>query len=257
MRTGSGRAVAGRVLVGAAVVTVVVAPLLALIVRAVADEWRSPALLPQRFGWRAVHALGTDRLLGPAILNSTVVALCTVAIALIVAWPAARALAGDDRRWVLGTLLVPILMPPLAVGEGLAPWLLRLGLGDRLGGMVIAHLLYVIPYCVLALMPAFTDSLSQREQVATTLGAGTARRLASVTLPASRPHLWLAAGIGFTVSWSQYGTSLAVGGGIPMLPLVAVPFARVDPALAAALDLVMIVPPLALLAVATRSRARA
>ena len=59
--------------------------------------------------------------------------------------------------------------------------------------------------------------------------------------------------LGFTVSWSQYGTSLGVGGGIPMLPLVLVPFVRSDPQVAAVLDLVFLIPPFVLFASALRA----
>ena len=39
------------------------APFLILPVRAIADEWRSPALIPQRFGTRALEAVRNDCLL--------------------------------------------------------------------------------------------------------------------------------------------------------------------------------------------------
>jgi hypothetical protein len=55
------------------------------------------------------------------------------------------------------------------------------------------------------------------------------------------------------VSWSQYGTSLAVGGGLPTVPIVLVPFAQSDPQVAAALSLVFLAPPLLALAAAARA----
>jgi hypothetical protein len=56
------------------------------------------------------------------------------------------------------------------------------------------------------------------------------------------------------VSWSQYGTSLIVGGGIPMLPVVLVPFVRADPQIAAVLDLIFLAPPLLIVAIAALIR---
>jgi hypothetical protein len=56
------------------------------------------------------------------------------------------------------------------------------------------------------------------------------------------------------VSWSQYGTSLIVGGGIPMLPVVLVPFVRADPQIAAVLNLIFLAPPLMIAAIAAMTR---
>lgn len=54
------------------------------------------------------------------------------------------------------------------------------------------------------------------------------------------------------MSWSQYGTSLAVAGGVPMLPLVLLPFVAHDLQVASALALLFLLPPLLAPAVAAR-----
>jgi putative spermidine/putrescine transport system permease protein len=80
---------------------------------------------------------------------------------------------------------------------------------------VLAHLTVVLPYVVLVLAPGFGGRFAELEEMARTAGLGPARRLALVTLPSLRPALAAAALLGFLVSWSQYGSSLAVGGGPP------------------------------------------
>lgn len=55
-------------------------------------------------------------------------------------------------------------------GTGLVTWLLRLGLADSIPGLVLAHLMYVLPYVVLTLVPVFGDRLRQLEEAAATLG---------------------------------------------------------------------------------------
>jgi putative spermidine/putrescine transport system permease protein len=247
-RTGSTTTLAGTLAL------LFVAPLLVLAVQAFADSWRAPAIVPQRFGLRGARAVLRDPLIPAAIRNSTLVALLTVAGALMLAWPAARALAADGRKSLRLILIAPLLVPPLAVGEGLAPWFLRLGLADHLVAISLAHLVYVLPYMVLVLAAGFTNELHELEQAATSLGAGPLLRLRTVTAPVIRRQLALACALGFTVSWSQYGTSLAVGGGVPMLPIVLVPFVRVDAQLAAVLSLVFLLPPLALAAAAAVTR---
>ena len=80
------------------------------------------------------------------------------------------------------------------------------------------------------------------------------QRFVSVTLPAVRRQVALALALGFTISWAQYGTSLGVGAGVPMLPLLLVPLVRSDPQVAAVLDIIFIAPPLVALALSQKQR---
>jgi putative spermidine/putrescine transport system permease protein len=220
-----------------AVAALTVAPLAGLVLEALADSWRAPALWPQRLGTRGLEAAfsGPASVL-PAVANSFAVALVTTAAALVLGWPAARVL-GERRlgrpTLVFVLLALPLVVPPYATGTGLAEWFLRLGLADTHAGLVLAHLVYALPYVVLVLAPAFGTGVAELEEVARTLGAGPARRLVLVTVPTVGPALAAATLLAFLVSWSQYGASLAVGGGLPMLPLVLVPFVGADPPVAA------------------------
>ena len=233
------------------------APLAGLVVEASADVWRAPALWPQRLGTRGLQVAFS----GPAgplasLRNSLTVALATTAAALALGWPAARVLGERRLRHpapVFLLLALPLVVPPYATGTGLAEWFLRLGLADTRAGLVLAHLVYALPYVVLLLAPAFGSGVAELEEAARTLGAGTARRLVLVTVPAVTPALAAAALLAFLVSWSQYGTSLAVGGGLPMLPLALVPFVGTDPQVAAALALLFLAPAVAALALVART----
>lgn len=238
----------------AVVAAAALAPLLTLLLRAAADEWRSPAVLPQRYGTRGVEAAFADAgRTAEAIGNSALVAVAATALALALAWPAARVLGERRLRrpavvWVL--LGLPLLVPPFATGTGLTEWFLRLGLADTLPGLVVAHLVPVVPYVLLILASAFGPEVRELEEAAAVHRAGPVRRLLLVTLPAVAPVLAVAALLGFLVSWSQYGLSLAVGGGTPMLPLELVPFVASDPQVAAVLALVFLAPAVAAVAVA-------
>lgn len=233
-----------------------VAPLLVLPLRAAAEVWRAPALLPQSFGTRGLEVLtaGGSRV-GEAVTTSLVVAVLSTVIALLLGWPAARQVADASparRITVLGVLALPLLVPPYAVGTGLTTWLLRLGLADTVAGLVAAHLVQVLPYVTITLAPAFGAELRRQEEAARSLGAGSAARWRLVTLPAVAPSVALASLLGLLVSWSQYGTSLAVGGGRLTLPVVLLPFVERDPQVAATLTLVFLAPPLVVLAVVHR-----
>lgn len=244
----------------AAILALVVVPLAALAVRAFADVWRAPALLPQELGLRGFEQIFSEGSgVGPAFAGSLTVATAATLAALVVAWPAARALAGARRARtaLLVVLALPLLVPQYAVGTGLAEWFIRLGLADTFAGLALAHLVYVLPYVLLALSFGFGSAMDELEEAASTLGAGPLRKLAHVTLPAALPSLAVAAALGFVVSWSQYGTSLAVGGGRQTVPIVLVPFAQSDPQIAAALALVFLGPPLIVLLAAAPAGRRA
>lgn len=231
------------------------APLLALAVRAFADTWRAPALVPQQWGLRGIDIAFSGRTL-EALGNSTAVALISTALALAVGWPAARVL-GERRLRRPGAvfllLAMPLLVPPFATGEGLTEWFLRLGLVDSLAGLVLAHLVVVLPYVVIVLMAGFGPGLTTLEEMGRTAGLSVSQRLRAVTLPALAPSLGTAAFLGFLVSWSQYGSSLAIGSGRPMLPVVLVPFVGSDPQVAAALALLFVLPAAGVLALAVRA----
>ena len=239
----------------AALAAVFSLPLLVLVVRALADTWRAPALVPQDWGTRGLELALSGRSL-EALGTSLVVAGVTTALALLIGWPAARVLGERRLRRpgpVVLLLALPLLVAPYATGEGLTEWFVRLSLIDTLGGLVLAHLVVVLPYVVLVLVAAFGPRLTQLEEMARTAGLGAVRRLLLVTVPAVGPTLGAAAFLGFLVSWSQYGSSLAVGGGRPLLPLVLVPFVDSDPQVAAALALLLLVPAVAALVLAARA----
>ncbi len=241
-------------------VILLVGPFSLLPIRAFADEWRAPNVVPQRFGLRGIQRVVEDGLLVDAVSNSIVVALGAALAGVILGWPAARSLSRlETPRLAWLAILLPLLLPPLVIGEGLRVWFLRIGLADSLLGLVLAHLVFVLPYCILILAPGFTPELTRREAAAMTLTGDRGRRFTSITLPALRRQIALALALGFTVSWAQYGTSLGVGGGVPMLPLLLVPLVRSDPQVAAVLDILLITPPLIALALsqaAGRRRAR-
>lgn len=220
-------------------------PLLGLLVQSVAVTWRYPDVLPSRLGTRGYAIAFGSGGAGQAALNSLEVALAASVIGLLLAWPAARAIAELPRtlrRMALLLIAAPLLVPPLATGMGLTEWFIELGLSGTRTGLVLAHLTVVIPYEVLIIGASLGDRVQAVEEMASGLGLGRVRRLAFVTIPAARGVIAAAALLGFLVSWSQYGSSLAVGAGVPMLPLVLVPYVGSDPTVAAALSVLFLIP---------------
>lgn len=256
-RSGDGlrRALAPDRLAAAGLAAVFALPLLALVVRAFADEWRAPALLPQRLGTRGLDVAFSGQA-GEAFGNSLAVGIAVTGAALLIGWPAARVL-GERRLRRPGLmflcLAMPLLVPSYATGTGLTEWFLRLNLADTLPGLSLAHLVVVLPYVVVVLLSGFGPRVTELEEMGRSMGLGPFARWRLVTLPAVGPTLAASAFLGFLVSWSEYGSSLAVGGGRPMLPVVLLPFVRNDPEVAAALALLFLAPAVVALVATTRA----
>lgn len=229
-------------------------PLAAVVIRAFADAWRAPALVPQELGTR-----GFDVAFGAAdaIFLSLAVAALTTALCLALAWPAARVLGLrrlPRNGLVALAIAMSLLMPQYLAGFGLTEWFIRLGLDGTLVGLVAVHVLFSLPYAILILLSGFTAEVTSLEEMAASAGADRLQRLRWVTLPSLAPALAAAGLLSFLASWSQYGSSLAVGGGRSTLPIVMLPFVRNDPQVAAAFAIVFIVPAVLALLVAARSQ---
>lgn len=232
-------------------------PLVVLALQAFADAWRAPSVLPSELGLRGFEIAFGRAAAGDALATSLTIAGLTTVVCLLVGWPAARAISrrGLARRGTILLLLaLPLLMPPYLAGFGLTEWFIRVGIDGTLVGLVLSHVVFALPYAVIVLLSAFGRELEALEEMARTTGTGALARLRLVTLPLARPALGVAALLSFLVSWSQYGTTLAIGGGRPTLPIVMLPFVRTDPQVAAALALVFLAPCIVALAFAARTQ---
>jgi len=233
-------------------------PLLLLLVWSFARGWYWPALWPRAWSgraWAYVVSPSADLLAG--LGQSLTLALSVVVLSLAVALPAARVLAWREfagKRAVLFALLLPVLAPPLAALMGVHSLFLRLGLADTWLGVVLVHLIPAVPYATLMLASSFSRLDPDLEAQARTLGASRWAVWRYVTAPALAPGLAVAAAFAFLISWSQYLSTLLVGGGrILTLPLALVAFQRSgDEAVTAALSLVFLAPTLLLFAAVAR-----
>lgn len=231
-----------------AVIGLAATPLAMLASRSLAQSWYWPSLAPPAWSlrsWRYVFSPAAEVL--PSLATSLSVALAVTLLAVIVALPASRVLAWQEfrgKRAVIFALLLPVLAPPLAATMGVHALFLRYGLTDTWAGVALSHLISTVPYATLMLTGSFSRLDPDYEAQARTLGAGAIDVWRRVTFPAIAPGLAVAASFAFLISWSQYLTTLLVGGGrVVTLPLTLVAFQRGgDEAIAAALSLVFLAP---------------
>jgi putative spermidine/putrescine transport system permease protein len=237
----------------------VLLPLLPLVLWSFADRWFYPSVWPEAWTsaiWRYVASPSSR--VAEAMFTSTLVASAVVAICVAIGLPAARALALHDFRGrgaVEWLIMLPIIVPTLVVAMGIQIVMIQIGLADTLPGVVLVHLAPAMPYFVLVMAGVFANYSTDLEDTARTLGAPPWRTFWYVTLPAIFPGLVVAAMFTFLVSWTQYITTVLVGGGrIVTLPMVLFPLiGSANHGAAAAVSIVFVLPALVILVYAART----
>ena len=167
-----------------------------------------------------LQALGTTLRL--ALVSTLVLLLLGTPLA----WWLARTRA-RLRPAVEALVALPLVLPPtvlgfyllLLLGEGgpLGPLWARLGggLAFSFEGLVVASVLYSLPFVVQPLQGAFEAVGERPLEAAATLGAGPLDRFFTVALPLARRGLLTAATLGFAHTVGEFGVVLLVGGSIP------------------------------------------
>ena len=240
------------------IVVGVLAPLVPILIWSVAFQWLWPALLPTTWGLHGWQEL-TDPMsqVGPSLINSVVVAVAVTIISLAVSIPAGRAMgmhAFRGKRVVQFFLLMPIIVPGIAAVMGIDVAFIHYGLADTVLGVVLVHLVPVVPYTVLVLGSVFANYDVALEQTARTLGASPVKVWWYVTLRSITPALVVAGLFAFLISWGQYVLTLVIGGGnVETLPVLLFSTASGgDYPLTAALAIILFAPTLILLLTTTK-----
>ena len=204
-------------------------PMAVVALWSVTERWPWPLLLPESLSLRTVKELlfGSAKL--PEILFSSISLALTVAfLGTVVGILTARATElyhFRGRKQVHLASFLPLLVPGTVFAMGIQITLIRLGLSDTIPGVVIVHLIAAVPYCI-TIMTDVTRAVGDRlEQQAMVLGAGPFRAFFQVTLPSLLPGILSSMSMGFILSYSQYFTTLMVGGGrVKTIALVLVPY---------------------------------
>jgi molybdate transport system permease protein len=158
-------------------------------------------------------------------------AATTTALLLVAATPLAWWLARTGSRWKrpLGAVVaLPLVLPPTVLGFYLLVALgphgplgrltQALGLGllpFTFAGLVVASMLYSLPFVVQPLRQAFEAIGDRPLDAAATLRAGPLDRFLTVALPLARPGFVSGGVLGFAHTVGEFGVVLMIGGNIP------------------------------------------
>ncbi|MBA3562600.1 MAG: ABC transporter permease subunit [Gammaproteobacteria bacterium] len=223
-------------------------PLVPVALWSVSGSWRFPALWPEAWSLRGFrHLAEPGTRFAEALATSLGIAVAVTAASIVVALPAGIAIGAHRfrlRNLVILIVLLPILVPPLAVTLGIHGAFIQLGLADTAVGVILVHLVPAVPYAVLILASVFASRSGEIEATARTLGAAPWQAFLHVTLPQIAPGLAVAALLAFLISWSQYILTVIIGGG-SVLTLAMLLFSAAsgnDPVVTGALAVVFALP---------------
>jgi len=166
-----------------------------------------------------------------AVRLTAQLAALTTLLLLVVGTPIGWWLARTRSRakpLVAALVAMPIVLPPTVMGfyllllmgpQGPVGQLTQaLGLGRlpfSFAGLVVASVLYSMPFVVQPLQQAFEAIPERTLEAAATLRAGPWDRFFSVVLPLARPGFLTASVLGFAHTVGEFGVVLMIGGNIP------------------------------------------
>lgn len=237
---------------------ILIAPLLLFAAYAFSTRWFFPQPFPVEWTTTTFQRAINDSRTLSSMAQGIWIALIVSGLSLMLALPAARVLGlrkfrGRQLAWLL--LLLPTIVPPLAIGMGLNILFLRIGLAGTIAGVVLAHLVPTLPYTIFTLSSAFARFDENYEFQALALGASPWQIFLKVTLRMMLPSLVVATLFAFLISWSQYLLTLLIGGGqIITLPILLFSAASGgNPSTIATLSLLFVAPPVLVIAFTARS----
>lgn len=165
-----------------------------------------------------------------ALVLTAQLAVITTVILLVISIPLAAWLSYSRRRWTVlieGLVALPLVLPPTVLGYYL---LVALGRQSPVGrwwesvtgeplvftftGLVVASVLYSLPFAVQPLMAAFAGIDRRLLDASATLGRSWPATVLRVVLPLSGAGLATAIVLTFAHTVGEFGVVLMVGGNI-------------------------------------------
>ena len=166
-----------------------------------------------------------------AVALTLELASVVTALLLVLGTPLAWWLAHTRSRWkapLAAVIALPLVLPPTVLGfyllllmgphgvVGQATQALGIGLLPfTFSGLVVASMLYSMPFVVQPIQTAFEAIGARPLEAAATLRAGPWERFVHVALPLARRGIVTAAVLGFAHTVGEFGVVLMIGGNVP------------------------------------------
>ncbi len=179
-----------------------------------AGLWQFPDALPRDFTARTWTSV-LQRISGPLIttfwvgLISTAIAVVLTILCLEREYETGR---GRGQR-SLALIYLPLIVPQISFIFGLQILAISFGIDAGGASLVLAHLVFVLPYVFLSLSDPWRSHDPRYDQIAAGLGLSRWRALLRVRLPILLRAILTAAAVGFAVSVGQYLPTVLIGAG--------------------------------------------
>ncbi len=199
---------------GAASALAILLGLVVLAIWSFAGYWGFPDAFPDELTLRnwMRHGPGTLAALGETALIAVTVASAALLLTIgcLEAEYRYRLRFGGGAVWLL---YLPLLIPQTAFLPGLQTMLLNLGADVGRVPVMLAHLVFVLPYVFLSLADPFRAWDTRMGTIAAALGSSPDGVLWRVRLPMLLRPILTALAVGLAVSVGQYLPTLLIGGG--------------------------------------------
>lgn len=182
-------------------------PLIILLIWSVSERWMFPSLLPTEWDFSNYAVLFETYNLGKVIRNSIIISAVVMLVSIIMGLLPSKFLGTKKFRGKTAAqvvMMMPIMAPSIVVLFGLINVFVKLGINRTYLSLVIAEVIFFIPYAIMVLVPVFKNYDVGVENQAATLGVGKLSTLVNITLPSVRTGLAVSAMYVFMVSWATY-----------------------------------------------------
>jgi len=222
-RSGISDNVVGAILL-IALVIFVLGPLVGVLLWALADAWRPPALLPTSWGFKYWGMLMARADVQRGIPTSLTISTIVTLLSAIICWPAAYAFARiqfPGRRWLLLSFIAVNAFPRFPLYVSIAVIFLSMGLIGTYTAVILVQLVFTLLFMIWIPAAAFRGVDPRMEEAARDVGASHLTVLLRITLPQAAPALGAALLLTFVNTFYDVDGALLVGiPNIQTLPII-------------------------------------
>lgn len=198
------------------------------------------------FSLRWYEKMFSDSNMMKAIFYTIIIALLATAISTVVGTIAAIGLS-NCKKLVRGTMEqvnnLPLTNPDIVTAIGLLMFFSMLGLEKGFTTMLLAHVMFCIPYVMLSVMPKLRSLDPNLADAALDLGATPWQALTKVIVPQIMPGIVSGALVAFTMSFDDFIISYFVtGNGVNNISILVYTMSkRVNPSINALSTLIILI----------------
>lgn len=206
-----------------------IVPMIILCIWSITARWPWPFLLPSHFSLRgAEEIMRQSERLRKSIFSSIVISSSVALISTIISLLSARAMVWSERglnKFIKLTLSLPFITPVIVFATGIHQKMIQWGLANTIGGVILTHLVYSLPYASFIIFDAYQALGIKQEEQAWLLGANHWQAFIRIALPQLTPVLFTSLAMSYIVSFSQYFLTLMIGGGqVQTLSILIFPY---------------------------------